>query len=428
MTCTSLSRYWLLVGLTLLGFAARLAVAFFLGISEPPRQGSDSEEYDTYAWNVVQGRGYRGMSPDVTDQDHLTAYRPPGTSLIWAGLFSVFGHRYDVIRILNCLLGAATIPLVHAIALRCFGTSVAMISAAVYTVWPLALFFSSTLMSEAPGTLFFLGSLLACLVFAEETKWWSAVAGGVLLGLTLLTRPNPIPMIPLTAVWAGWQFRRNPKALKRGLAIPLFTMLTMTPWWVRNAMVFGSFIPISTMGGSVLLQGNNRIVATDPDLYGSEYWDSRIPEYHDALLAPNDEVERDRVAGRFAVEWLMANRDLWPTLVWNKLLRGWTPFLQERSPRLFKLGLALSWGPVLLLFLIGVIPTALHFLRKGHPGWILHMALVSGLAMNIMMFGDQRYRYTIDPICIMIAVWTALRGVEFFRTRRGQGPAVQSLV
>src|SRR4051794_11023179 len=88
---------WLLLVLVCLGFLPRLGLAIVLGINDSPEPGSDPQEYDTYAWNVAQGRGYRGMSPDVKDQDHLTAYRPPGPSLVWAGLYYVFGHRYDAV-------------------------------------------------------------------------------------------------------------------------------------------------------------------------------------------------------------------------------------------------------------------------------------------------------------------------------------------
>src|SRR6185295_18999683 len=109
---------WLL-GFVVLGFILRLAVALALGISKAPEPGSDQSEYDTYAWNLAQGRGSRGMSPDVTDQDHLTAYRPPGTSTYWAGCYVVFGQHYAVIRVFDCILGAASIALVFAIACRC---------------------------------------------------------------------------------------------------------------------------------------------------------------------------------------------------------------------------------------------------------------------------------------------------------------------
>ena len=78
------SRAALLFGVLCLAFVARLALGIWLGLNDPPSAGSDEVEFDIYAWNVAQGRGYRGPSPDVTDRDHLTAYRVPAPSLMWA--------------------------------------------------------------------------------------------------------------------------------------------------------------------------------------------------------------------------------------------------------------------------------------------------------------------------------------------------------
>src|SRR4051794_38434560 len=113
---------WGWAGLLGLAFAVRLAaVALVSGLETPPPPGSDQQEYDTYAWNVAQGRGYRGPSTDVPDQDHLTAYRPPTTTLCYAALYRLFGHRYTPLHLFNSLLGMATVWLVYLIAARCFG-------------------------------------------------------------------------------------------------------------------------------------------------------------------------------------------------------------------------------------------------------------------------------------------------------------------
>jgi len=310
-------------------------------------------------------------------------------------------------------MGAASVALVYAVGARAFAPTVGLLAAAAYSVWPVALYFSSALLSEVPGTLLFLGYLLACLRFAERPSWTGSALAGALLGFAVLTRPNPLYMIPLTGIWALWQFRGDRRSICLGLAIPLFSAIAMSPWWVRNAMVFRRFIPISTMGGSVLLQGNNRIVATDPDLYGYSFWDAKIPEYRDSLRAAGDELARDQLAGRLAIEWLKANQSLWPQMAMNKIQRGWTPFLQPKTPLVQRIGTLLSWGPVLVLFLIGFFPTLIGFLRKGRPGWLLHLVVLGSLPMTILLFGELRYRFTFEPICIMIAsataVWTSQR-------------------
>jgi 4-amino-4-deoxy-L-arabinose transferase-like glycosyltransferase len=419
-------RLWILI---VVGLVARLALALALGIDAAPRFGTDQYEYDNYAWNVAQGRGYRGISPDVSDTDHLTAYRPPGTSLAWAGLYRVFGHRYAVVRIAHCLAGAATIALVYAIGRRLFGERVGFWAAAAYAIYPTALLYSTELMSEPLSTLGFLSFVLACLAFADRPTWGRAAASGLLLGGCLLCRPAFVFMFPLIVIWALQQFRDR-RTLALALAIPVVAATTLMPWIVRNYRIFHAFIPFSTMGGSVLLQGNNCIVATDPLYYGYSVWDTEIPEYRQALRSVDDELRRDRLAGRFAVQWLRDNQDKWTFLLQAKFRRSWTPFLQPHSPRLYRLGTLFSWGPVLVLFALAAPPTLADFLRRGHPGWLIHLGIAVYLFTSLIFFGNSRYRYPIDPLCIILAARAVEYGIGLLggAAARGRRPARREAV
>jgi hypothetical protein len=79
----------ILIVLMAAGLLASVSVCVYKGLERPPDAGSDGSEYDSYAWNLAQGNGYRDNSPDVKDSDgrlldHPTAYRVPGTSVFWA--------------------------------------------------------------------------------------------------------------------------------------------------------------------------------------------------------------------------------------------------------------------------------------------------------------------------------------------------------
>ncbi len=82
-----------------------------------------------------------------------------------------------------------------------------------------------------------------------------------------------------------------------------------------------------------------------------------------------------------------------------KIVRGWTPFLRPRSPLIQRLAMLLSWGPVLLIGLIGFVPWLVRFLRAGHPGWLLHMVILHLAALNVVFFGYARYRFVVEPYC-----------------------------
>ena len=227
------------------------------------------------------------MSPDVTDQDHLTAYRTPGTSLLWACLYQVFGHRFDVVRLVHCLLGAASCLLVFVIADRWFSRPVAWFSAAVWAIYPTAILYSSIeLVSESLSLCLFLGYLAAAAAFGERPRWTRGLAAGVLLGLCILTHPSKVVMVPFALLWAMAQWCREPRRMVAAAAIPLVAIIVVSPWSIRNYLVFKRFIPLTTMGGSVLLQGNNDVVASDPDLYGYCIWDTEIPDCATLLRGP----------------------------------------------------------------------------------------------------------------------------------------------
>jgi 4-amino-4-deoxy-L-arabinose transferase-like glycosyltransferase len=400
------------------GFAVRLGLAIFLGLNSAPESGSDEQEYDTYAWNLAQGRGYRGMSPDVADRDHLTAYRPPGTSLIWAGLFAVFGHRYDVVRISNCLAGAGAVYLVFEIGRRCFSDRVGLFSAAAYAVFPTAVIFTVDLLSEALGTVWFLAFLVASLWFAERPDWRRGAVAGLFLGAAILTRANSVLMLPLFVVWAVWQFRRQWRALAQAAVVPLFAVALLAPWTMRNYFVFHRFIPLSTTGGSALLQGNNDVVVSDPKYFGYCIWDSDIPEYREALESAGDEVERDRRAGAFAVQWLKEHRDKWLFLVRHKLWRSMTPFLQPGNPRFHRIAMLVTWGPVIVLSGIAFFPSLVRFLRDRRPGWLIHLAILHWVATTIIFYGYVRYRHPIEPLCILLAVAAVAGVIQRFHPSR----------
>ena len=404
---------WLIVTVALV---LRLGYAGSQGLSRPTPLGSDETEYDTYAWNLAQGQGYRGMSPDVSDQNHLTAYRSPGPSLLYAAVYVVAGHRLAIIRVLNCLIGAMCCLLIIAVGRRTVGEGAAFAAAAVWAVWPVSIYLSGSLLSDQLATLTLLWLVLVLLGYAVRPTLNGALFAGFLLGVNLLVHPSRLFLLPMLGLWVVVQFWGSWRAFVMSALIPIVAVLLLVPWIARNERVFHRFIPFSTMGGSVLLQGNNRIVATDPEYLGYNVWDTAIPEYADALKAPNDEFGRDSVAKRLATEWIGTHRDRWLPMAIAKIRRGWTPFLQAHTPLSQRLAMLISWGPVLLLLLIGFVPLLLKFLRARDPGWLLHAVILHMVALDVVFFGLARYRYVVEPYCVLLAagtvVWLVKQGLR----------------
>jgi 4-amino-4-deoxy-L-arabinose transferase-like glycosyltransferase len=410
----------LLAVFVVLGFAARLAVGVRTGLDAPPDPSGDDREYDSYAWNVVQGHGYSGISPDVKDAngkllEHPTAYRVPGTSLFWAAIYRVVGHRYIAVRIGQYFLDSVTIYLISRIAVICFGEAVSLLAALVYAVWPTALLYSNHLGAEPLYAFLFCCFILAALKFAERPRWGLAIVAGIVLGIAMLTRGNAAMMVALVFPWSLWQFRSIPRQLIQSLAIPLISIAMLIPWAVRNYIVLHSFVPFETGSGDVVLGSNNRVVDRNPRYYG--YWvypTSELPEYTARIIAPNDEVVRDHVELRMAIEWLRDHPDRWWHLLESRFRRSLTPFLEHDSPPLYRLGMLISWGPVLVLFAVAFFPTATELLHQNHPGWIIHLGILHFLLTALVFWGASRFRFPVEGLCIILAsaslVWLRRHG------------------
>src|SRR5262249_13771954 len=142
-------------------------------------------------------------------------------------------------------------------------------------------------------------------------------------------------------------------------------------------------------------------------------WDTTIPEYREALQTAGNEVERDRRARRFAIQWLKDHPDKWGFLLWHKFVRSWTPLLVDNPSAAHRLLFLLSRGPILLLFVIAIVPTVYFGIRYRHPALLLHFAILHYVVNSLIFFALIRYRAPVDPLCIVLAsttlVWIVYR-------------------
>jgi hypothetical protein len=221
-------------------------------------------------------------------------------------------------------------------------------------------------------------------------------------------------MIP----WSIWQFRKTPRLIVRSLAISFVAVVMLVPWTIRNYAVFHAFVPFQTEGGDTLLGSYNRIVANDPSYYG--YWIypvSNLPEYRAQIIASNNEVIRDRVETQLAKQWLRNHPEKWWYFAESKFRRSWTPFLQPNAPMLYRVAMLVSWGPILVLFALGVIPIAYYFLKTNNPGWILHLGVAHFVFTALIFYGASRFRYPVEGLCIILGSATLIWFYEKIRGR-----------
>ena len=175
-------------------------------------------------------------------------------------------------------------------------------------------------------------------------------------GAAVVGAVRPDDAGPCGSSRAGGPGRAGPP---RGAAIcALGVVLVMCPWWVRNARVYGRFVPTALWLGASLYDGLNPRADGGSDM---------IPFLRDPEIWPLDEQDQDAELTRRALAFAREdpNRALGLAIV--KLGRYWSPWPNAagfRSPALAVAGAAVEL-PILGLIALGLWD------RRRDPPWVL---------------------------------------------------------
>jgi hypothetical protein len=246
-----------------------LVVRAYVVVNPVEHPADDSRAYyalskTLYAEQSFGGREFR----DASDWS-------PGAPFLYAAAFyATGGAREGTARIVEALLGVATILLVFALGWRLGGRDhgrwVGLFSAFAVAVYPPFIHTTGELMSEPPAMLTLPAAVLAFL-WASDREVDAAAVGtrglrsllpwavpGLLFGLTAMFRPEYLlvgaAFVLLAAVHA-WR-RRGWRLGLAGAAVLLVALvLPILPWTIRNVVVLDRVVPISTGGGKALYVG-----------------------------------------------------------------------------------------------------------------------------------------------------------------------------
>ncbi|MFM7231833.1 MAG: ArnT family glycosyltransferase [bacterium] len=399
--------------LGLLGVALALRLAFVFAVHGPDAQpSSDGITYDALAWNIARGMGF---SLETEGGFYPTA-KAPLLPWLLSLVYQVTGHVHFAALVMQCVLGALVPVLVRALGRSLFGPGVGRIAAWLSVVHPLLVFFSGYLLTESLFTVMLLGGLLASTEWLKSPSGASAFRMGVMWGLATLARPTALPMPFLVALWAwaplGLMLR--PEERRRQVAlVGLALALTLAPWAIRNTVVLGEFVLVTTGGGRTLLDANNPRVWDDPVMRGnamstaeSEPWRTRWQGL--------SETQVDRYASAEAIAFGLSRWRDWPAMAWAKFARLWRPTaLTPGTGRWWAAGslpdrLLGATDPLLLwslvtwpLALLGLVVTL-----RGKRRWFQSLPLLAiGLstAGALVFWGALRMRVPLEPLVLLYA-------------------------
>jgi 4-amino-4-deoxy-L-arabinose transferase-like glycosyltransferase len=381
----------------------------------------DAVDYDRAAKSIARGDGW----PDSHTPGRPTAFRPPAYPVLLAGVYKLAGverakahDRVVAARILGIFISTLIVALIGVVAAQLWGRRVALAAMGLAAVYLPLILVGAAVMSEPLFAALLLGALAAAIQHRRPAhRWRWVLVAGLLGGLTILTRANALVLLlPLAlAVWTA-RPRFSPRALAAPAVLVVLALLTVSPWTIRNAVVFDRFIPVSTQLGSALAGTYNEQAFADKENPASWRAIRHVPSYRSLYARigqiPEPEVEdilraRSKAFIRKHPAYV-GKVALWTTLRLFELGGlDWsrhTASTVSISPGWANAGVICFWI-FALLALAGATTRA----ARRAPPWVWLVPLLLYLSVVFLVVETPRYRTGIDPFIVMLAALAVTR-------------------
>ncbi len=243
----------LLAAILLLGFGLRA-----YRVVEPlPVPGDDAHAYYALSKSLYTEGSFGG--PTFKDPSDWS----PGAPLLYAASFyATAGAREGTARIVELLLGLATIVVAYLLGRRIACRPAGLLAALAVAVYPPFIHSVGALYSEPPAMFTLSAAVLAFLWAGDGLATRSSPARwllpGLLFGLTAMFRPEYLLVgfaFALLALIRVWRARAWRPSLAAAALLLAALLLPIVPWAIRNQVVLHRTVPISTGGGKALYVG-----------------------------------------------------------------------------------------------------------------------------------------------------------------------------
>ena len=441
-----------LLGLALIGLGLRLLYTF--AIADNLDVPGDALAYRSLAWELLNGHGYSQLGSVVAGDPLPTAQHPPLFPLVLAGasVIGLGGIEFETVpccgldgftrfglsgiaghRVLCCLLGALTVALVGLVGRQVGGERAGLIAAAMAAVYPLLFMADGSLTAESLYLPIVALILLLSYRFLDRPTFVVAAGLGAAIGLAALTRPEAVLLLPLLVAPLAWRVGR--RWLKAVCVCVIAAVLVMTPWLVRNWVVFDTMPLLSTNAGFTVAAAN----------CAATYDGSRDLGFVSLACAGRsscgrirDEVAQSDCYERRARTYAREHLGRLPIVVLARVERLWELYGPEDS---LDYGEA-NWARPRAVALLGLaaylllIPFAIFGVVRLRREGVSVLPLVAMFALVTLVaaatFGVTRYRAAAEPALVVLAAVGLERalGRRPFRwlplARAGDGSASRS--
>jgi hypothetical protein len=379
-------------------------------LPEPPEAG-DGHDYDAIAFNIWKGRGYGynwsdpewrepylghpRYGPLLTRESgyYATTYRPPALPYLLSVVYVLADRDFSAWRIVNCGISAGAVTMGAAASAYFAGPWAAPVAAVLMLQSRQLTRYSQMFMTEGLAT--FLVTLLAWTWLPSSRQRWpraTAAGSGAVLGALMASRSLYVLWTPIALLMPRSRTEGTTKQAWGAKAVCLLTcVLVIGPWWIRNIVVTGAFLPTGSQAGINLPAGFGPLALRRQGMWGSNPGDGA-----QELVARGV----DPFSTRFEAELAQHRSAL--TLRWMRehpsdvLRLMWLHVWQETRPR------GRGWWDYLLP--LGL--AAALVLRKS-PGVGIIVLMVAANLFSVALTWGEGGRFMVPVLPLLVALVAA---------------------
>jgi len=409
------------LAIVVLAFALRATFLFVSFHGQPVPSASRyvvGAEVGSIAASLATDHGF--SSPLGVDSGP-TAWTTPVFPFLLAGLFKIFGiytlRASIAIRLLDISFSAITCYPLFLLGRHLFDQVVGAVAGWFWALLPKAIFFSVMWVWDTSlSALVLCVCLLATYSVAECPSARSWAGYGAFWGFSTLVNAAILSVFPGSLLFLVYRARRRGS---RGLRLATFAALgfalALSPWIIRNQLVFHGKVLLRSNFGLELWLGNN------PEVPTSWSWWLHPTESakEKAEFLRVGEISYMKEKKTEAIEFIKAHPADTLRFQYHRFMETWTgfgePFLDIWSgakPAL-RSELLLNYS-VTLLMLAGLLLARRKFPAESLP--LLNL-IAFFPAVYYLTHTTPRYRHPIDPVITLLAAYAAVSMVRYVAER-----------
>ncbi|MEV5027356.1 ArnT family glycosyltransferase [Paenibacillus sp. LPE1-1-1.1] len=380
-----MKKYIAIVAILVFALALRI---YYINAYDFSHLEGDAMFYDSMVkqWLETGVYGYNSTTSN--------AFVPPGFPIILSLVYYIFGENYFNYLVFQSILSVGAVFLSYLISRMYLEKLFSLFVALLCSIYPSFIYANGLLLTEVLFMFTFLLFIYVFLLGFNNNNRFHIIASGAILGFCVLIRATPAYLIVLLFAYYLIISTNKKIVVKSIVYFMLPFIVVMSPWWIRNYILFDAPVLFATSGNNPLLYGVHpyligvletfdKVYALNPDeLTRSEMWKEMAVEKFEEGLVLNTEVY---------VNWFIFGKI---NLMWLK------PWVENGTIALFMQNIRI---PMHILIVIGgLIGAVFSVIKTIKPIHVLVIIPIYYTFVHLVYLPLPRYLFPILPFLIIL--------------------------